>query len=258
MSAPQRLAALALVESASLHGALTTSAVSYATEDGKVVWTNGPCADGIGSLQGSLDGGVSPTSGTFLPTGSHTYVVSFTNCVVHHLAGVQLNGVASAAYTTAEWSNLTATVSAVSVRGQGLAWRSELHDVTADGSGSAVWTSVGSSRRTTTYTPAPGSRLVNNSTTNVATFGVGSHSRTHPPPPQGSSRFEDRFDNLKVAINGTEYTLDGSLDTTTGSNGQVTYTGEIRITNNGTLMARIYGDARNALTIEVLVPLVPL
>ena len=65
---------------------------------------------------------------------------------------------------------------------------------------------------------------------------------------------ERRFDNLTVAINGTEYTLNGSLDTTSGR----TYTGEIRIINNGTLVARIYGDVRNALTIEVLVPLVPL
>ncbi len=91
----------------------------------------------------------------------------------------------------------------------------------------------------------------------MATFGGGSYSRTQPPPPQGSSRFEQRFDNLKVAINGTEYTLDGSLDTTTRVGGPGTYTGEIRIINNGTLVARIYGDARNALTIEVLVPLVP-
>ncbi len=173
------------------------------------------------------------------------------SATVWWLGGVLLNGVASAAYSAADWSNITATVSADSVRGQG--WLgSERHDVTADGS--AVWTRVGSSRKTTTYTPATGSRLVNNSTTNVATFGGGSYSTT---PHQGSSGLEQRFDNLKVAINGTEYTLDGSLDTTTRVGGPYTYTGEIRIINNGTLVARIYGDARNALTVEVLVPLVP-
>ena len=162
-----------------------------------------------------------------------------------------MNGVASAAYNAAEWSNLTATVSAESVRGKGLALLSELYDVTADGSG--VWTSVGSSTKTTTYTPATGSRLVNNSTTNVATFGGGSYSMIQYP----SARVERRFDNLKVAINGTEYTLNGSLNTTHG-NSPSTYTGEIRIIHNGTLVARIYGDVGNALTIEVLVPLVPL
>jgi len=251
-SASQR-AALALFEAAILHAELTTSALTWATEDGKVRWTNGPC-DFVeqGSVQASLDGGVPPTSGTFLPTGSHTYVVSFSNCLVDGWAGT-LNGVASAAYNAAERSNVTATVSADSVRGRNLAVFSELHDVTADGS--AVWTRVGSSSstQTTTYTPAAGSRLVKNSTTNVATFGGGSYSMIRYP----AKGTEQRLDNLKVAINGTEYTLNGSLDTTYGSSGSSIYTGEVRIINNGTLVARIYGDVRNALTIEVLVPLVP-
>ena len=69
---------------------------------------------------------------------------------------------------------------------------------------------------------------------------------------------ESRFDYLKVAINGIDYTLSGSLEGRYGFSGPTTYTGEIRIINNGTLAARIYGDVRNALTIEVLVPLVSL
>ena len=91
-------------------------------------------------MQASLDGGVAPTSGTFLPTGSHTYVVSFSNCPVNYWGGeaFELNGVASAAYNVAEWSNITAMVSADSVRGKELGFLSELNDVTADGS--AVWT----------------------------------------------------------------------------------------------------------------------
>ena len=249
---PQRLAALALFESASVHWAVTTSPLTLATVGGEVWMTSGPCLFGDGSLQGSLDG-VSPAPGTFLPTGSHTYVVSFSTCQVGGTWwGVELNGVASAAYNAADWSNFTATVSAESVRGRGLdgGLYSELspYDVTADGS--AAWTSVGSSTKATTYTPAAGSRLVNNSTTNVATFGGGSYSRIQYP----GGRVEQRFDNLTVAINGTEYTLDGSLDTTFGNTN--THTGEVRIINNGTLVARIYGDVRNALTIEVLVPLV--
>jgi len=250
-SASQR-AALALFEAAILHAELTTSALTWASFDGKVTWTNGPC-DFVeqGSVQASLDGGVPPTSGTFLPTGSHTYVVSFSNCLVDGWAGT-LNGVASAAYNAAERSNVTATVSADSVRGRNLAIFSELHDVTADGS--AVWTRVESSPSTLTrtYTPAAGSRLVHNRTGNVATFGGGSYS-TIQPLAKGT---EHRFDNLKVAINGTEYTLNGILETFFPSEGR-TYIGEVRIINNGTLVARIYGDARNALTIEVLVPLVP-
>jgi hypothetical protein len=259
-SAPQRSAALALFEAVIDHETLMTSPLNWVARDGKVVWTNGPCADG-GSLQGSLDGSVSPASGTFLPTGSHTYVVSLSNCLLDSLGGTELTGIASAAYRVTDWSNVSATVSADSVRGRGCLPEVgfyQLCDVT--GSGSAVWTSVGSTYRTTTYTPATGSRLVNNSTGNVATFGGGSYSEIGYPAPQGSSaRAESRFDNLKVAINGSEYTLNGSLEFTFGfRSGSTTYSGEIRIINNGTLAARIYGDVRNALAVEVLVPLVPL
>lgn len=254
-SAAQRLAALALFDAASVHAGMTTSPLTWATAVDGRVWT-GPCDafDGDGSLRGSLDGGLSPTSGTFLPTGSHTYVVSFSKCLVDSWS-TELNGVASAAYNAAEWSNVTATVSADSMRGRGLHFLSDLYDATADGS--AVWTRVGSSTVTTTYTPATGSRLVNNLTTNVATFGGGSYSEIRYPALEGTSfRRDQRFDDLKVAINGTEYTLNGRLDVqrVVGSHA---YTGEVRIINNGTLVARVYGDVRNALTLEVLVPLGP-
>ena len=42
-SDPQRLAALALFEAVIVHERLTTSPLTFATQDGKVVWTNGPC-----------------------------------------------------------------------------------------------------------------------------------------------------------------------------------------------------------------------
>jgi hypothetical protein len=70
-------------------------------------------------------------------------------------------------------------------------------------------------------------------------------------------RREHRFEHLKIAINGTEYTLDGSLDLTLAS-GTGPYTGEVRITSNGTLVARIYRDARTGVSVEILVPLVRL
>src|SRR5678815_4583394 len=59
LSASQR--ALALFEAASLHAGATTSSLTWVTgEDGRVRWTNGPCDDPRqGSVQGSLDGGVS-------------------------------------------------------------------------------------------------------------------------------------------------------------------------------------------------------
>ena len=249
-SSPQSLTALALLDAAGVHAWATTSPLSLAAAGGRVNWSNGPCEfPEHGSLHASLDGGVPPMSGAVLPTGSHIYVVSFSNCLVDGWA-MTLNGVASAAYTAAEWSNVSATVSADSVRGRGLAFLSKLDDVTADGS--AVWTSVGSGPTTTTYSPAAGSRLINNSTDNVATFGGGSYSVIRDP----ANRWDQQFNNLKVAINGTEYTLTGSLDTEIAGS-QPTHTGEIRIIHNGTLVARVYGDVRNALTVEILAPLVP-
>ena len=252
-SAAQRNAALALFDAAAVHAAVTTFPLYYGTDYGKAMWTNGPCDFGQGSMQGSVDGGVAPTPGTFLPTGSHTYVVSFSNCLVNWWGNetLELNGVASAAYNAAEWRNITATVSADSVRGKDMAtgWSALSNDVTADGS--AVWTSVGSGAKTTTYTPAAGSRLINNATTNVATFGGGSYSMGRSE----GYRWEQRFDNLKVAINGTEYTLNGSLVETHGS--RITFAGEIQIITNGMLAARIVGDGYN-LRVEVHIPLVPL
>lgn len=247
-SETQRVAALALLDAAGVHAWATTSPLSLATAGGRVNWSNGPCEfPAQGSLQASLDGGLPPTSGAFLPTGIHMYVVSFSNCLVDGWS-MTLNGVASAAYNAADWSNISALVSADSIRGRGLAFLSNLNDVTADGS--AVWTSVGSGTTTTTYSPAPGSRLINNSTDNVATFGGGSYSVIRYP----ANRWDQQFNNLKVAINGTEYTLTGSLDTELSG---WTHRGEIRIIHNGTLVARVYGDVRNALSIEILVPLVP-
>jgi hypothetical protein len=259
-SAAQRNAALALFDAAAVHAFATTSPLTmYGTDYGKVMWANGPCDFEQGSMQGSLEGGVPPAPGTFLPTGSHTYVVTFRNCPVNYWGydAFELNGVASAAYNVAEWRNITATVSADSLRGTELptGWSQLASDVTADGS--AVWTR---SNDSTTYTPAAGSRLVNNSTTNVATFGGGSYSVIKGSS-QGTPSRSYRFDNLKVAVNDTEYTLNGSLVEVSGP--RITYTGEIRIINNETLVARIYGDGGNNpigtnMRVEVLVPLVPL
>ena len=83
-----------------------------------------------------------------------------------------------------------------------------------------------------------------------------------PAPDQSNPPWSGRAGRARsapVAINGTEYTLNGSLETTIESlRATPSHTGEIRIINNGTLSARIYGDVRNALTIEILVPLIPL
>jgi hypothetical protein len=247
-------AALRLYESAGLLAGLMALPLVFFDDP---VLTNDLC---YGSLRVSLDG-VSPAPRTVLPTGSHTIAVTFANCVLDGLVGNSVNGTASAAYTSADLNDLTALVSANSMRGTLLAFRSDLYDVTAEGSG--TWRRVRSSTgETSTYTPTIGSTLVNNLTTNVATFAGGSYSSGYAAPPPGSSASGQQnfanFANLAVAINGTNYVLDGSLQSVYGFSGnQGSHTGEVRITSNGTLMARIYGDVKGAFSIEVLRPLVP-
>ena len=169
-----------------------------------------------------------------------------------------LNGAASAVYTTTDLNDLPALVSLNSVqgRGEGVSYLSDLNDVTADGSG--TWTRLRTDTWvTTTYTPTIGSTLVNNATGNVATFQGGSYSSSDGPRPSGASAVaHEEFDNLAVAIGGTSYTLNGNLHSFYGFSSENTYTGEVRITSNGTLVARIYGDASGALRTEVLSPLV--
>jgi hypothetical protein len=194
-----------------------------------------------------------------LPAGSHTFAVTFSNCLVDGLVGTTLNGTASAAYTSVDLSDVTAQVSASSMRGTLLALRSGLHDVTSDGSGTwrRVTTSAGS---TTTYAPNSGSRLVNNLTSNTAAFAGGSYSSGYalPPPPGASASVLQDFANLAVAVNGTDYVLDGNLQSVYGFTGnEARHTGEVRITSNGTMVARVYGDQNGGFRIEVLSALQP-
>ena len=204
----------------------------------------------------SLDGG--PVTAETLPAGSHTFAVTFMNCTVDGLAGIMLNGTASAVYTGGDLSDVTALVSTSSMRGTGLAYRSQLYDVTSDGSGTwrRVTTDAGT---TTTYTPTVGSRLVNNLTGHSATFAGGTYSSGYTSPPPGSSASAQQdFDSLTVAVDGTEYTLDGSLQSVYGFVGnEGRHTGEVRITSNGNLVARVYGDANGLFSVEVLSALTP-
>ena len=266
----QSLAAFRLYEAAAVHANLTASPLVYAVFYGDgMLWTSGPCSSaGGGSLQTSLDG-VVPAKGTVLPPGSHNLAVTFADCAVDQLAGIRLDGAASAAYTSTDLNDLTALVSVHSMRATGeLGFHSPMRDVTADGSG--TWTRARRDewRSTTTYSPTIGSRLLNNLTSNVATFGGGSYSTiTHEPPPGSSSQAQYEYDNLAVAINGTDYVLNGNILSTYSNSGfgnSYSHSGEVRITSNGTLVARVYGvggpDARgltvSALRVEVFFPLV--
>jgi len=238
-----------LYESASVHATLSTSHHYYMAYDDRVwPWD---------CVQMSLDGAPTPA---VLPTGSHTFAASFDRCYVDFLVGTWLDGTASSTYAATDLNELTAQVSANSMRGKLANFRSDLYDVTADGS--ATWTRVRTGTawttswaETTTYRPTIGSTLTNNSTNNVATFEGGSYTQSWGPPPPGGTAIHEEFDDLAVAVSGTSYTLNGSLDSFYWNVGTRSYTGEIRITSCGTLVARIYADASGARQTEILTPL---
>jgi hypothetical protein len=248
--------AFSLYEAAWMQASLTASALEHATASYRV-WTTAACVFGSGSMLVALDGG--PVTAGPLPAGSHTFEVTFRDCLVDGLAGISLNGTASAVYTSVDLTDLTAMVSTSSMRGTGLALSSGLSDVTAKGSGTWRRVSTGEGYTTTTYEPATGSTLINNLTGHSLTFLGGTYSSGQTPPPSGSSAsVQQDFVNLKVAIDGTEYVLDGSLRSVYGFVGnQGSHTGEIRITSNGAVVARVFGDTNGGFRIDVLSDLVP-
>jgi hypothetical protein len=248
-------AAFAVFEAAQVHASMTASPFMW-TDAGSAAPTgfaSGACRMG-GSTQVAIDG-ASPRPDALLPTGSHTYAVTFSNCVVDGLVGIVLNGTATAVYSTADWSDVTAQVNVGSMRGTGsLGFHSSaMSDVSARGSG--TWRTIRTaSGGSTTYTPAPGSTLVSNRTTNVITFDGGSFTVGYENGPPAASRWS--FTNLAVTLNGAGYLLDGSLQRTFANGLPVSGSGEVRVTSNATLVARVFVDASGTMRSEALAPLV--
>jgi hypothetical protein len=238
-----------LYQTAWFHASQASPFQSHPWGEPESTWTTGTC-NVWGQVQASLDGAPAPA---VLPTGSHAFEVTFTDdCMVGDvMAGQGLSGTISATYVTSDWNELTAVVSAHSM------WSvccSGGYDFTANGGG--TWTRSRTTR-TMTYAPAIGATLTNNRTMHVATFGGGSYSSGYTPSPYSEwlQSGQRDFDHLAVAIDGTPYVLHGSIEVEPIFGG--TGHGEVRITSDGTLVARIYGDAWGILRTEVLTPLAP-
>ena len=240
-------AVMRLYQTAWLHASQASPFQLTPGGDEDSVWTTGPCAV-WGQVQASLDGAPAPA---VLPTGSHTFAVTFTDdCTVGDvMAGEGLAGTISATYVTTDWNELTAVVSADSMS---VVCCSGGYDFTANGGG--MWTRSRTAR-TMTYTPTVGATLINNRTTHVAMFGGGSYSSGYTRTPYGGwlHSGKEEFDNLKVAVGATSYILHGSIEVEPLYRSAAR--GEVRITSNGSLVARIYGDANGVLRTEVLSPL---
>jgi hypothetical protein len=216
-------------------------------------------------VQMSLDDAPAPA---VLPTGNHIFAAMFDRCYVDFLVGTWLDGTASSTYAATDLNELTAQVSASSMRGKLVEFRSDLYDVTADGT--ATWTRVRTGTawttswaETTTYRPSIGATLTNNATNNVATFGGGSYtSGWGPSLPGWAAQGHEEFDDLVVTIGCTRYTLNGRLKHLYSRevapsifSAENFHSGEVQITSDGTLVARIYGDANGLLQTHILSPL---
>jgi hypothetical protein len=244
---------LRIYEAPSILARLASAAIGQTTIDYKT-WTDGPCVFGDGSLRTSLDG-VPLANRSVLPTGNHTLMATFSQCLVDGLVGSTLDGTATASYSSADLSSLSASVAANSLSATVFAFNSDLFSVTADGSGSWIRTRTASSD-TTTFAPSAGSRLADNRSAWTATFGGGSYSQVAYVPPAGlSAVLRDVFDNVLVTIDGRAYLLTGDLQFLYRFDSSASHVGEVRITSDGTLVARLYGDSAGVLRIEVLGPL---
>lgn len=254
-AAPSIQPLMRLYEAISIFARVASAGLTSAAYDDKL-WTVGPCIFGSGSLQIALDG-ITATTTAALPAGTHNLAVSFQNCLVDGLVGSTLHGFAAATYTSSDFQTLSASVSATALHAALFEFRSDLYRVSADGSGSftRARTNDGESMR---FVPNADARLTNEATGRVAALGGGSYTSAYFNPPQGVAAVaREDFDDVTVTIEGTTYVLGGSLQATYGFVGnQATYVGEVRVTNQNVLVARLYGNFNGALQLEVLSPLV--
>ena len=257
---PNSPAVLALYSATGAHRYATTAPLTiyYGGAKAPAVWADGVCEGGDGSMEAALDD--APTTfGALLPTGSHTYSVRFTNCLVDGLDGIRLTGTTTLRYSTADWANVSAHVSTASMRATGrVGLFDSLQDVTASGSGTLTMAStnptVGGSY-TISYVPSVGATLVNNLTTNVITFKGGSLLSARVGDQSQAESMQNGFANLAIDLNGVEYVLDGTLQSVF-VNRVETRSGEIRITSAGVLVARIFQESGGPLRAIALAPIV--
>ena len=107
-----------------------------------------------------------------------------------------------------------------------------------------------------TFMPTNGARLTNNATTAVATFGGGTYEVASDRTTSGGSF---RYRDLRVSVNGTPYVLDGTYQLGYAGGGAMRLigSGEVQITSDSVLVARLLVEADGRPRAEVFKPLMP-
>ena len=247
-------AAFALLELVQVHARLSTSALDFPLPTASTMPTSGPCALGEGSFQISLV----PTLPSPAPGSSRRLSVRLSNCLVDGLVGIRLDGKQLAEIAADEGSgpgDFSAGLVLDAMHGVGsLGLWSPIGDVTAVGGGSLQSVQV-NGETIRTFMPTSGSRLTNNATTAVATFGGGTYEIASDRTISGGSF---HYRDLRFSINGTPYVLDGTYRLGyAGGTMRLIGSGEVQITSDGVLVARLLVEADGWPRAEVFKPLTP-
>jgi hypothetical protein len=242
----QHMNALALLEAVSVAGALSGGAIQFLS----VKPSSGHCVFLSGSYRLDVDG-VPQTS---LLTGNHSFAAEFNECLMDGLVGTQLNGTVAGSYAGLKPNGSYTQTTIVSMRGTQLSFYSDLYAVTGVGSvtSSYLLTDIG---LTTMVTPSVGFALTNHETGNVAIFEGGDYRSAYDWSTQAGHW---SLNDLRLVVAGNRYTVDGRLHwrVAPGGGGLLFGLGDVRVSRDGALHARLYGDANGNLRSEILVPLV--
>lgn len=246
--------AMAMLEAVGAHGNLVASPLVFTV--GSAEWTvmmeSGPCAQGGGTVQITLDG-TAPDQLAELSLGDHTYAATFINCLVDGLTGTTLTGTASARYSRGSSDRLAATVTSGGIRGTGtLTQFANLEDLNA--AGTARWTlETTSTGSTMTYVPSAGATLVNNRSGRMLTFASGTYAVASNFDP---FFVQSTYERLTFDINGHRYTLDGAIKRTYAKGLVSGGSGEVQIieTESRAVVGKILANG-TALQVELYDPI---
>lgn len=232
-----------------------SSAAIWQADTVNTFWYGG-C--GSGTVGVTLDG-AAVSAGTAIPQGTHLLTAAFTNCLTDLLVGTAIDGAATADYTAADLDTVMSHVTATGLSGALFSFRSDLYQVTVDGSG--AWTRTRSGSDTSVrFAPAPGSRLTDRQSGRSVTFDGGTYSRTERPTEDGLAwAATETFENVAIVVEGAAYLLHGRLELRSPPRALMPASpDELSLTSNGTRIARLYPDPSGGwLRIEVLAPPVP-
>lgn len=236
---------------------MTAASVFFGTDEAvKVLASADICSTGSASV--SLDG-AAVAVGTLLPTGSHVFAGTFSNC--RTFFDTTLTGNSTYAYSAPNTilTNITATATASAMRRLATTAAGEAVDWTGTGSGVYTFNETianGESTYDSTFVPANGATLVNNATGNALTY-VSGELRQSSTVNIGSGafvRYSLEYRALTFSVGNSTVVFDGALTKTFGANNSMTPSGETQMSVGGTAAARIIFNAQGALSANVSAP----